>query len=189
VDRVVATLDECDAPAVLVGHSMGGGVIAQTGERAPDKIERLVFVAAFVPRDGESMLDLTGSNQATVLRDNLEVSSDRSVLTVPESLIQPAFYHDCDEEDIALARERLRPQNAAVFAERFSLTDENFGSLEKQFIECIEDQVINILSQRQMARRAGCLINTLQTSHSPFFSAPAALAACIAQIGIRDDSA
>ncbi|MBD3648667.1 MAG: alpha/beta fold hydrolase, partial [Pseudomonadales bacterium] len=29
VDRVVAPLDECDAPAVLVGHSSGGGVIAQ----------------------------------------------------------------------------------------------------------------------------------------------------------------
>jgi hypothetical protein len=38
-----------------------------------------------------------------------------------------------------------------------------------------------------MAKAAGCtLINTLRTSHSPFFSAPAALGALLAQIGIKD---
>ena len=59
-----ATLDRyaqrvCEAlaegpPAVLVGHSMGGMVITQAAARCPQHIERLVYVAAFLPWDGMS---------------------------------------------------------------------------------------------------------------------------------------
>ena len=46
-------------PAVLVGHSMGGMVITQAAARCPSQIARLVYVAAFLPADGRSLLDIT----------------------------------------------------------------------------------------------------------------------------------
>jgi pimeloyl-ACP methyl ester carboxylesterase len=43
---------------VLVGHSYGGMVITGVADRAADRIARLVYLDADVPRKGESMLDL-----------------------------------------------------------------------------------------------------------------------------------
>ena len=62
LDRYAAHV--CDAlatgpPAVLVGHSMGGVVVTQAAARCPRQIARLVYVAAFIPGDGQSLLDLT----------------------------------------------------------------------------------------------------------------------------------
>ena len=56
--RVCEALSE-GPPAILVGHSMGGMVITQAAARCPDRIERLVYVAAFLPEDGQSLIDIT----------------------------------------------------------------------------------------------------------------------------------
>lgn len=46
---------------VLVGHSYGGMVITGVAQQVPDRISRLVYVDAFVPNDGESVMSLTGT--------------------------------------------------------------------------------------------------------------------------------
>src|SRR5687767_2385168 len=43
---------------VLVGHSYGGMVVTPVADRAPEKIRSLVYLDAFVPKDGESLVDL-----------------------------------------------------------------------------------------------------------------------------------
>jgi pimeloyl-ACP methyl ester carboxylesterase len=50
---------------VLIGHSYGGMVATGVADRARDKVRQLIYVDAFVPGDGQSLLDL---NQAAVLR-------------------------------------------------------------------------------------------------------------------------
>ena len=54
--KVVELIDSADEPVVLVGHSMGGLVVSQAAEARPDKIERLVYLAAFLTEDGASLL-------------------------------------------------------------------------------------------------------------------------------------
>jgi pimeloyl-ACP methyl ester carboxylesterase len=186
VEVVTNAVKSADAPVVLVGHSMAGAVVSLVAEAVPDLIERLVFLAAFAPQDGESINDKARLSLASALRDNMDVNSE-GLVTVKEDVIASAFYHDCEKADIDAAIPRLRLQNPAVFAERLKLSAENYGRVPKHYIECIEDQAIHVSLQRQMAEAAGCtLINTLRTSHSPFFSTPAALAALLAQIGIKD---
>jgi len=53
---------------VLVGHSYGGMVATGAADRAADRIARLVYLDAFVPRDGQSLFDLVGE-AATAIRD------------------------------------------------------------------------------------------------------------------------
>jgi pimeloyl-ACP methyl ester carboxylesterase len=43
---------------VLVGHSYGGMVATGVADRARDKVRQLIYVDAFVPGDGQSLLDL-----------------------------------------------------------------------------------------------------------------------------------
>ena len=59
VERTCGVLAQRDEPAILVGHSMGGIVITQTAARCPKRIALLVYVCAFLPGDGQSLLDLT----------------------------------------------------------------------------------------------------------------------------------
>src|SRR3954467_13568097 len=45
-------LDQQDGPAILVGHSYGGGVITEAGRH--EKVAGLVYITAFAPDAGES---------------------------------------------------------------------------------------------------------------------------------------
>jgi len=53
---------------VLVGQSYGGMVVTGVADRVPERIARLVYVDAFVPRDGESLFDLVGPELSSVFR-------------------------------------------------------------------------------------------------------------------------
>jgi len=55
---------EALASVVLVGHSYGGMVITGVAERVPERIRRLVYLDAFVPRDGESVEAIVGPEMA-----------------------------------------------------------------------------------------------------------------------------
>jgi pimeloyl-ACP methyl ester carboxylesterase len=50
---------------VLVGHSYGGMVVTGAADRVPDRIKRLVYLDAFVPEDGESVMSAQGSPAAS----------------------------------------------------------------------------------------------------------------------------
>ena len=43
---------------VLIGHSYGGMVATGVADRAREKVKQLIYVDAFVPKDGQSLLDL-----------------------------------------------------------------------------------------------------------------------------------
>lgn len=58
VDQVVALLDYAQmADVILVGHSYSGIVAGQVADRRPDRVAHTVFVQAFLPRNGRSLID------------------------------------------------------------------------------------------------------------------------------------
>ena len=58
--RVAEVIGQDGEPVVLVGHSMGGIVVTQAAELVPERIARLVYLTAFLPKDGESLQYLAG---------------------------------------------------------------------------------------------------------------------------------
>lgn len=54
---------------VLVGHSYGGAVVTGVADRARDRIQRLIYFDAFVPRNGQSLYDLVAPEVTKVLND------------------------------------------------------------------------------------------------------------------------
>src|SRR5438552_2315995 len=82
-------------PAVLVGHSMGGMVITQAAANCPEYVDRLVYVAAFLPADGQSLIDLTqlpeGAGDA--VQANLVVDGDPPVATMPPEAAREGLLH------------------------------------------------------------------------------------------------
>jgi pimeloyl-ACP methyl ester carboxylesterase len=62
IDQVAHLLDGGD-PAVLVGHSYAGSVITGVADRMPGNVTALLYIDAFVPRDGESCWSMTNDEQ------------------------------------------------------------------------------------------------------------------------------
>ncbi|HXQ84936.1 MAG TPA: alpha/beta hydrolase, partial [Xanthobacteraceae bacterium] len=64
---------------VLCGHSYGGFVISGVAEEIASAIRSIVFLDAFVPRNGEAVLDLTGA----AVQEAIRAAMQRGDITIP----------------------------------------------------------------------------------------------------------
>lgn len=175
-DHVCQILDAQPEPVILVGHSMGGVVITQAAEYRPEKIKILVFLTAFLPQNGESLLQLAGGDTEALVLPNLIMAEDQSYATVRDESIKEAFYGDCSDEDVKRAKSLLVPQAAAPFATPVNTSKERFGSVRRVYISCLRDKAISPALQEKMYKALPCeKVISMDTSHSPFFSAPEGL--------------
>lgn len=176
-DRLCETLASCSEPAQFIGHSMGGVAITQAAEAMPEKIKTLVYLTAFLLPAGSSLLDEASTDKEAKVLANLEFAPDHSSATLKAEAVRDLFYADCSPADIALARALLVPQAAAPLATPVQTTAQRWGSLPRIYIECTEDRAISLAAQRAMVARLPCQrVISLATGHSPFLSAPEALA-------------
>ena len=186
VDRVCERLADCEGPVALVGHSMAGMVITAVAERRPDAVDALVYLTAYLPDPGESMLDQRG--EASVVTENFVIESERGVGYVADEALDEAFYGDCSARDRALARSLLRPEPMDPLSTPVDYTDERFGSVRRTYVGCERDRAITPDQQRAMRGSVGVDETlTLSAGHSPFLSVPEATAdALTAALGDRE---
>jgi hypothetical protein len=106
------------------------------------------------------------------------MAEDQRSVTVRDDLIIDAFYGDCVPDVADGAKSRLQPQAVAPIVASVNTSDENFGRVERYYIECLQDRAIPIAMQRSMQGAQPCRsVRSLNTGHSPFFAAPRALVA------------
>jgi pimeloyl-ACP methyl ester carboxylesterase len=178
VDRVCNVLDAQRERVTLVGHSMGGVVITQTAEQRPDRIATLVYLCAFLPRAGEALLKLAESDPDGLVLPNLVIAKDGVTATLREGAPRKAFYGECSEADAAWATSRLVPDPVVGHTTPVRTTAGNWGRVPRVYIECLRDRAIPVALQRRMYTASPCgKVLSLDTDHSPFLSAPEALAA------------
>ncbi len=176
-DRVCEALAGCSEAVYLVGHSMGGIAITQAAEAMPQKVKTLVYLTAFLLPSGRTLLEEAQADIGSAVLPNLVFASDQASATVKSDAIRDVFYADCSPSDWALAQALLVPQAAAPFATPIRSTSERWGSVPRVYIECTADHAISLATQRSMQARLPCKrVLTMSTSHSPFLSAPEALA-------------
>jgi pimeloyl-ACP methyl ester carboxylesterase len=157
---------------VLVGHSMGGVVVTQVAENIPEKIDHLIYVTAFVPQQGGSLMD--DIKETAIPTISLQVRADEENKTLslsPSRRIREYLYEKCTEDDAAYALSRLQKQPLIPFVDTVSISQERFGSVPKLYIECLQDKAIMLEDQRRMYARIQCDVASIDTDHSPFFSA------------------
>ncbi len=172
-DSVCKVLDAQSEPVILVGHSMGGMVITQTAEYRPDKIKTLVYLAAFLLRNGESLRQVGREDTESLLTPNLVWAEDQSYSTIREEALKEALYGDCSDEDVERAKSLLVPQASAPGLTPVNTTEQNFGQVPRVYIECLRDRAVSPSIQKKMYTALPCKkVISMDTSHSPFFSAP-----------------
>lgn len=181
VARIIDAIDAIDGPVTLVGHSLAGLVIRQVAEARPGRIARLVYLAAFLPADGDSCATLGPPDPDSELARGSAVVADGAAIAVSPEAAARVFYHDCAPADVALAERLLVPEPLEPILAPVRLANPLAARIPRTYIGCENDRVIAIARQRQMWMHGGCdRVATLATGHSPFFAAPDALASLLA---------
>ena len=183
VKRVCDTIDATDEKVVLVGHSYGGAIITQAAEQRAHKIKSLAYVTAFLLDDGQALMDLAQEDGESHLGGQVDISDDGAIATVKPEALRDCFYGDCSDEDFAFARARLSLEAVAGMRTPMRTSADNFGRLPRTYVECLRDNAISIAMQRRLHNALPCQrVFTLDTDHSPFFSAPDALAEALGRL-------
>ncbi len=174
VANVRAVVRALDGPIVLVGHSYGGSVIsgAAFGDAA---VRALVFVAAFAPREGESIAELSGEYPGSTLGETLEaipLPDGSTDLRIRQELFHQQFAHDLPAEEAALAAATQRPLRDVALNEAAGAPA--WTSVPSWFVVADGDRNIPPAAQRWMAERADAreVVEIAGASHSVHVSHP-----------------
>lgn len=157
----------------LIGHSYGGMVSTGVADQARDVIDRLIYLDAFAPEDGESLFDLAPPADTEARRANA-IDGWR----VPPSLMPP----DTPEEDRAWAGPRRAPQPIKTFETKLKLRNGPL-TLPRDYIRCERVAPADpFLPSYERAKRGGWGVWEIDASHSPQITAPDALMALLDRI-------
>jgi pimeloyl-ACP methyl ester carboxylesterase len=113
-----AVIDQIDGPVLLVGHSYSGCVITVAG--ASEKVAGLVYVAGFVPDEGESIADLQGRYPSLAMGNFLQPRPlpDGSLeLSVDPQRFHDIFCGDVPDAEAEFMAHAQRPLLASAFEE------------------------------------------------------------------------
>jgi pimeloyl-ACP methyl ester carboxylesterase len=183
-DHVVSVIRHLNTPVVLVGHSYGGAVIAESADRlestATAAIAHLAYLSAFALEPGESIMSLLASlPRATVaLGDAIMMRAD-GTSTIDPAKAAAAFYGQCPPAAVAAALPRLSPQPMATFTD--AISGGSHSPIPSTYVRCLRDEAIHLTHQDAMAARCDT-VHTIDTDHSPFMSRTAETAAILQRL-------
>lgn len=181
-DALLAALDDLGRPAVVVGHSFAGIVIAAAAERAPEKIKTLVFVAAYLPQDGESLVSLAMTDPDAKIGAHLKIEAEKGIASVEYSARAELFANDGPAPLKAKLPDLILDEPLAPLGTPVHVSDAAFGQVDKIYVHTSLDQVVSpALQARMVAATPVRKAVTLATGHLPFLTDPDGLAQAIAQ--------
>jgi len=185
---------------ILVGHSAGGMTISAVAEQVPNLLSAVVYLAGFMVPNGISLLamlqhetmsgavapELFVGDPAAIGATRIHVGSTDAAY---RSLLKAAFYGDLSESAFARAAAQLHcdESNAGALAPSV-MTAGRFGTVPRHYIRCTQDRAVPLTGQDHMIAMVDDTIggkttlHTLESSHSPFLSQPAALARILMDI-------
>lgn len=182
VDAVLAALP-ADRPALLVGHSMAGMVISAAAERAPERIAQLVYVAAYLPRSGESLYQLSQADADSRVGRYWTQADPKaySPATIRAEGIVEVFCADCGPAERQRLVDGHRAEAVPPLATPVTLTPARYGRVPRAYVHTRQDNAVSYALQRTMVQASGVARSfELDSGHSPMLSQPRALAAILA---------
>jgi pimeloyl-ACP methyl ester carboxylesterase len=171
---VRGVLQTIEGPIVLVGHSYGGAVITNAAAGLPN-VKALVYVAAFVPEQGETLGQLAARDPGSLIGDDTllprpyEGGAD---LYLTRAGFRTAFAADLPRRTADALWAQQRPLAAAAFAEPSGAPA--FKGVPSHYLVATQDRAIPPATQRFMAERAGSRITRVRASHAVMISRPEA---------------
>jgi pimeloyl-ACP methyl ester carboxylesterase len=159
-------IDLAKGKVILVGHSWGGMVITQAGN--DPKVVGLVYLAAYGPEKGESVLSVSANAPQTELSKYL-VPSGGSVFMSEEG-VKKVFVDDLSAKQQALAYATQVPAAHTVFDDKGG--EPAWKTKPSWFIVAKNDKTIHPDLERFMAKRMNARTLEIASSHVMMLSHP-----------------
>ncbi len=173
VQKIVDLIDRIEGKVILVGHSKNGIMISQAAEYRPDKIEKLVYLAAYLVPNGKTQREYSIQDTEGWLKPYVTQYPETGSHTLQPEIYKEGLYHDCDDDITELAKVLLGHEPVESGIAPLSLSEENWGRVPRVYIECTEDRAVTPFIQQKMYTETPCeKVYKMNTSHSPFFSQP-----------------
>lgn len=183
VQKLCELMDSIEGKVILVGHSKNGIIISQAAEYRPDKIEKLVYLAAYLIPNGKTQREYSMQDTEGWLKPYVIQHPETASHVLQPEIYKEGLYHDCDEDIVELAKILLSDEPVESGITPLELTEGNFGRVPRVYIECTEDRAVTPFIQRKMYTEIPCeKVYSLPTSHSPFFSRPKELVEILLQV-------
>ena len=187
VQYICDIIDSVEGKVLLVGHSKNGIMISQAAEYRPQKIEKLIYLAAYLVPGGKTQREYSIQDTEGVLKPFVMLDEQKESSILQPEIYKEGLYHDCDDYITQLANLLLSAEPFESGIVPLSLTEENFGTVPRYYIECTEDRAVTPFIQRKMYTETPCKrVYSMATSHSPFFSRPEELSDIFCEIAAMD---
>jgi len=173
VKTVTDAINTQSGKVILIGHSMAGQIISQVAENIPEKIEKLIYVAAYLPKNGESVSGITNKFLKNKPIEIFEFNKDYSLVSIQKEAIAKVVCADCPDymKDILVKYHRAEPTKA--LNDNVKLTAK-FAKVAKYYIATKNDYAVPYALQKQMIKDNGTVkkVFEMETSHLPFVVNP-----------------
>jgi len=179
---LAAFLSSVPGPIVLVGHSYGGAVITNAATGNPN-VKALVYVDAFLPDQGETIVQLIGTPPGScVAGDPTQIFDLRPIPGAPpgvvdayvqQSLFPSCFANDLPAKQAAVLAATQRPASTVILGQLSG--PPAWADIPSWALVGTVDRVILPATQLFMAERAGAQIVKVKASHLSMISQPAAV--------------
>jgi pimeloyl-ACP methyl ester carboxylesterase len=183
VQKICTLIDDIEGKVILVGHSKNGIMISQAAEYRPHKIEKLIYLAAYLIPNGKTQRGYSVQDTAGVLKPFVTVHENLNATTLQTEIYKQGLYHDCGDDITELAKLLLSHEPVESGITPLQLSEKNYGSVPRFYIECTADKAVTPFIQQKMYTETPCQkVYHMQTSHSPFFSKPEELCSIFCDI-------
>jgi pimeloyl-ACP methyl ester carboxylesterase len=162
---------------ILVGHSSSGAVITGVADRAPERIALVVYLDAFVPDDGQAVLDLVTPERRQMMEELVQSEGHGWLLPrfapPPWETIVRDMWGVVDSGDVRWMLERLVPTPAGHFRDPARRTNPAAQKLPRTYIRCRQFKNSRFDMHAEMARRtAGWQYRELPAPHHAAVTMP-----------------
>ena len=163
---------------ILVGHSYGGMVITAVAELAPERLAHLVYLDAFLPRDGECLLDFLppAAREETLARAQAE---GEGWYLPPQRSEHP--YGITDPADIAWVRRKFTAHPLKTMQQPVHCANPEAAALPRTYINCTVTHYFPRFAERARST-PGWRYEELAAVHDAMITAPPALANLLIQV-------
>ena len=160
---------------VLVGHSYGGVVITAVAEAAAPRLAHLVYLDAFLPRDGECLLDLfpPDAREATLQRAR---DQGEGWYSPPQEEAQP--FGVTDPADARWVRSKLSAHPVKTWLQPVRVGDPMAAALPRTYVNCTGTRWFTAHAERAWAE-PGWRYREIPTGHDAMITAPRELASLL----------
>ena len=162
---------------VLLGHSYGGMVATGVADKARSRVQCVIYLDAFAPRDGQSLFSLQDPRAEARMRAGADKEGDGWKL--PLNPMPP----DTSPEDQAWAVPRRRPQPIKTFEEKIRL-DSREPPPPRHYIYATKNRPGDVFRQfgERARREPGWKYHEIDASHNPHITCPDVLMKLLTEI-------